>query len=264
MPYLFDKFTDSLTLHRFSIIRLLKRKLHIQLEREVLSNADKIIAIHTLKDFYVKNLKHLSEIVYTEHPLLIPIEYNKFISSQQIKIAYIGGFYKKYVEPNYLLNLLSKCKIEAVCEFYTIGNCHGIINKFSKKFPTRIVNYGSVDKGTATQKIIENDILLSVAEKSGSQLSSKIFDYISSGKPIVHFYKNDLDVNFKILQNYPLAMCIKEDTNLFQQNLEKFEEFCINNHKKSVSWNVVVDLFSDALPIRTSQLISNIVSDIIR
>lgn len=260
LPYLFDKFTDSQTLHRFAFNRLIKRKAHIQLEKEVLSNAKKIIAMHTLRGFYGQYIPGINQILYTEHPLIIPTYVNNSLPSAHIKLAYIGGFYKNYVEPYYLLKLLSNATIDAVCDFYTIGNCKGVLEKFSKKFPSRIINKGSVDKETATRKITENHILISVAERSGSQLSSKIFDYISNGKPIIHFYKSDEDVNCKVLQNYPLALCIKEDEKQLHQNIKIFEDFCTKNYEKYVSLNRVVELYSDALPDYTADLIKRIVN----
>ncbi len=261
LPYLFDKFTDSQTLHRFAFNRLIKRKVHIRLEKKVLSNAKKVIAMHTLRGFYGQCIPGINQILYTEHPLIIPIVANVSLSSAQIKLAYIGGFYKNYVEPDYLLKLFSNSTIDARCEFYTIGNCKGVLEKFSKEFPSRIINKGSVDKETAAKKIAENHILISVAERSGSQLSSKIFDYISNGKPIIHFYKSDEDVNCKVLQNYPLALCIKEDEKQLHQNKKTFEDFCTKNYEKNVSWDKVVELYSDALPEYTADLIKRIVID---
>lgn len=261
LPYLFDKFTDSQTLHRFAFNRLIKRKVHIQLEKKILSNANNIIAMHTLRDFYSQYIMDINQIFYTEHPLIIPILSNISLTSEQIKLAYIGGFYKNYVEPNYLLKLLSNSRIDARCEFYTIGNCNGILEKFSKEFPSKIINKGSVDKETAIKKIAEYHILISVAERSGSQLSSKIFDYISNGKPIIHFYKSDEDVNCKLLQNYPLALCIKEDEKQLHQNIKIFEDFCTKNYGIYVSWDKVVELYSDAMPEFTAHLIKRIVID---
>ena len=44
-------------------------------------------------------------------------------------------------------------------------------------------------------------------------MSSKIFDYMSFGKPIIHFYFNDNDVNVPWLKHYNNAFCIKISNN---------------------------------------------------
>jgi hypothetical protein len=41
-------------------------------------------------------------------------------------------------------------------------------------------------------------------------MSSKIFEYISCGKPIVHFYTANNDAKLKILKEYPLALCLSK------------------------------------------------------
>lgn len=46
------------------------------------------------------------------------------------------------------------------------------------------------------------DALISIAEISGKQMSSKFFDYMSFKKPIIHIYYDEKDVNLKYLSLY--------------------------------------------------------------
>ena len=259
LPFLFDFFTESKTLHRFSINRLVKWKAHIRLEKEVFSKAARVIAIYTLREFYNKRIPEIRQMVYIEHPLIIPRDAASLSYSKCIRLAYIGGLNKKYVEADYLLKLISRSNIKARVEFYTFGNGIGIIDKFAKKDPLRIINKGRVEKETAENKIAENDILISLSERNGIQLSSKIYDYISYGKPIINFYCNDDDANCQVLEKYPLALCLKEDNKLLSQNAKAFEEFCLENSGKSVAWDRVAELYPDALPENTKKLIEEIV-----
>ena len=257
IPYLFDKFTDSKTLHRLRLNWIIKRKAHINLENDVLNNADKIIAMNTLKRFYINECSKLNQIIFLEHPLLVQNNNENTSSLSSIKLTYIGGFYKNYVEPDYLLRLFYKSKIDARLELYIIGNRSQIINKYVKLDNRRIFNYGSVDKETAMLKLAENSILVSVAEKSGLQLSSKIFDYISTGKPIIHFYNSENDVNKTILERYPIALCIKEEKQLLSQNINEFEEFCLNNSGKIISWDIIREIYPEAIPEYTVSIIES-------
>lgn len=262
LPYLFDKFTDSKTLHRCALNRIIKRKTHILYEKEILEQADKVLAMHTLEKFYKSECPSLKNIVYLEHPLLISNDYKGNKNSAYIKIAYVGSFIKKYVEPDYLLRTFYLSKIKGQLSFYIMGNCSRIINKYVELDPERISNFGKVDKETATIKIMENDILISVAEKSGQQLSSKIFDYISMGKPIVHFYCFDDDVNKKILERYPMVLFIKEDKNLLLQNIVAFEKFCNEYSDKTVSWDIISRIYPEAMPVFTASLIESFLGEV--
>jgi len=259
IPYLFDQFTNSQTLHRLVINKILKRKKHIEFENKILVNSNFILAMHSLKKYYTKELPQISNIIYVEHPLVKQIDNYVHTFSDTINISYIGGFYKNYVEPEYLLKLFKNTKINAKLNLYIIGNCNDVINKFINKYPNKIINHGSVDKNMTNKKLKESDILINVAEKKGIQMSSKIFEYISHGKPIVHFYIFDHDVNLKILKNYPLSLCLKQNQSTLEYNIKKFEWFCTENRNKKVSSEEVLKLFPDAIPEYTADLIEKLV-----
>lgn len=66
------------------------------------------------------------------------------------------------------------------------------------------------------------------------QISSKIFEYMSMGKPILHIYYSDTDVNLSYLKRYPLALCLKADDKLISENSRLFDEWC----RSDVIWNL--------------------------
>jgi len=55
---------------------------------------------------------------------------------------------------------------------------------------------------------VNSDNLIAVGNNDCNQVPSKIFEYMSFGKPIVYFYSDD-DVNVKILKKYPIALCLR-------------------------------------------------------
>lgn len=57
------------------------------------------------------------------------------------------------------------------------------------------------------------DCFISIAERKGKQISSKIFEYMSYGKPIIHIYFSDEDRNVQYLKSYPNAFCLKVNEN---------------------------------------------------
>ena len=258
IPYLFDQFAESKTLHRLEFNRKIKMRKHIELERKLLHYSDHIFAMHSLEDHINNYIPEIKKISYVEHPLIIKAETRKILENDELKISYIGGLYKKYVSPDYLLKLFSEIDIkEAKLNFYVIGNNIKNVNRYCKIIPNKIINHGRVDKRTANEQIENSNILISIAEKSGIQMSSKIFEYMSYGKPIIHFYKNDKDVNKKILREYPLSLCIKEDEVLFNENLNKFKEFCMNNKYKRIDFDDVKKIYPDAVPTFTANQINS-------
>lgn len=261
VPFLFDQFADNSNLHRVKLNRLLKRPKHIMLEREIIVHSDRILAMHSLKQHFEKEFGEFNKtIYYVEHPLITHPTIKTTEASKNIKISYIGGLYKNYVTPNYLLELFSNVDDNNLfLNFYIIGNLNRIVDTFCEAFPQKIANHGSLPKEEADKAAANSDILISIAEKDGIQMSSKIFEYISLGKPIIHFYSVDNDVNLKILHKYPLCLCLKQDKNKLKENIKLFVEFCKRHKDSSVEFDNIKEAFSDALPEYTANLIMELV-----
>jgi hypothetical protein len=261
IPFLFDKFTDNSNLHRIKINKIIKRSRHILLEKEVLLHSDKVLAMHSLRHHFESELSEFNnKITYVEHPLIIKPVITSDRVSNGIQLSYIGGLYKNYVTPNYLLELFSRVNEDnMILNFFIIGNCNRIVERYCKIKPQKIINHGSVAKEEANKAAANSNILISIAEKDGVQMSSKIFEYISLGKPIVHFYSVDNDVNIKILNHYPYCLCLKQDSDRLDENLKKFVTFCNKYKDTFVEFDTIKEVYSDALPKNTANLIIELV-----
>lgn len=264
IPYLFDQFVDNDNLHRLKLNKVLKRKKHIKLEHEMFQKTEAILAMKSLNTYFKNDLSDISNLYYVEHPLLVKQKFNdvKYVD-QKVKVSYIGSLLKGYVTPDYLLELYKKTNMrKTILNFYIIGNCFETVNQYSRLFPNNIINHGSVNKETANQEISNSDILISIAEKKGIQMSSKIFDYISYRKPIIHLYTVEDDVNLKILSKYPNVLCLRQEENLLNENARAFDEFCENNYNIKISFEEVAEIFKDATPEYTVDLIKKILRGI--
>lgn len=260
VPYLFDQFVDSDTLHRTKFNRMIKRKRNLRLEEEELSKSYKVLAMHSLKKHFSQDLPEIMNVKYLEHPLLLKFVDIKGIKSIGIKMSYIGGLYKNYVMPDYLLQLYENSNLnDSTLNFYIIGNCFDIVNRYADTLPERIINHGSVDKETANLMLVQSDILISIAENKGIQISSKIFEYMSSGKPVIHLYTVDNDVNLKVLNKYPLSLCLKQDLDILDKNVGLFDEFCRRHSNCRIPFEEVEKIYYDATPKYTADLIMDLI-----
>ena len=94
----------------------------------------------------------------------------------------------------------------------------------------------------------DSDILISIANKINNQVPSKIFDYLSFGKPIIHLYHDDSDPYLNLLKEYPLALCVKMDKDKIQDNALKIQKFCKSNSGKIISFDEVQKRYYYATP----------------
>jgi hypothetical protein len=267
IPYLFDNFIKSKKLHRTNWNKKIKHKSHVKLLRKIFSNSNHIIAMNSLEFTFVQHFSTLQDkITYVEHPLLIKLKGTchkpgKSIDSP-IKLTYAGSFLKGYVDPNYFFKLFFHKNFKNFKNFeinlYSRGNCGDLVNNFILNNPVNSTNHGSVNFEKAQKAICDADFLINVAETSGKQMSSKIFTYMSAGKPIIHFYSYEDDINKLILDKYPLVVCIKQDLSKLMENVLIVEDFIINNNNKFISFELVRDIYPDALPRFTSDIIEKL------
>lgn len=260
VPYLFDQFAENDLLHRLNICKVLKRSAHIRLERGALLQSHTVLAIHSLQPHFSKEHSTITNILYVEHPLIVKGANSRSLDRDEIVIAYVGSLNHNYVVPHYLLQIFERSDLEcARLHFYIRGNCFDVIEKYCNRLPTRAVNHGSVDKIRANKAKLESNILINIGERRGRQVSSKIFEYMSIGKPIVHFYSVDSDINLKILARYPLALCLKQDVGILATNVVLFENFCRRHYNSYVPFEIVEKLFAEAVPKTTANTIENLI-----
>jgi hypothetical protein len=88
------------------------------------------------------------------------------------------------------------------------------------------------NRGSATRKtmMFVQEIataLMCIGRADTCFVSSKIFDYISTGRPIIHFYSRDDDPNLPYLKKYPAALLL-DTRNEANENADRVAAFLAN------------------------------------
>ncbi|MBD5355783.1 MAG: glycosyltransferase family 4 protein [Bacteroides sp.] len=257
-PVIFDNYVDNPSLHRLRINMRLKRRGNIRLVDSLLSQCNKCFIIHSQRDFFEKNIPGLlPQIDFIEHPLLIPPI--KEIKSDG-NLLYSGSFLKGYVKSTELIKLLKIIlpEITAKIIFCVMGNDVKNVEQFASENPSNVENRGQVPFQDAQEYIHRAGILFSVSEIAGIQISSKVFNYMTTGKPIIQFYYDDNDVNIELLKKYPLKYCFKlrMDGKYSREELNELVEF-INAHRyTSIDFAKVIEMYPEASPLILAKQLS--------
>lgn len=243
IPYIFDNLAINDSYNRLKLNRVLKQKKHTRLIKGVVADSHKSMIIHSQRPFFEKNLFDLTQKVnFCEHPLLI-----KPTSKQSHSniVFYAGAFLKGYVPSADLAKIIKEIlpKTQNKYEFCIMGNDTEPIETLSNSYPGRIINNGRVPYSVVEDKLSSAGFLLSVAEVNGVQMSSKIFSYISNGKPIIHFYYKQDDINKKILERYPSACLI----DILHPDIDLLIRFLSSSHQV-LDFETVAEIFYDASP----------------
>ena len=156
-------------------------------------------------------------------------------------IGYFGAFTKSVREPNnYIISIANSLNDEIKHEWY--------INKESKKYFTSIKNISShqfldiLPREVALEVMVSKmHVLLSIGNFNKYQMPSKIVEYISLGKPVLHFAEiaddplynfNDLFDNLKIINSKTTK---NELENYFKNIRENRLELNIENFNNNFS-----------------------------
>ena len=261
IPYLFDQFVDNENLHRFKFNKDLKKKGHIELENNAIKKADAILILKQLKNYYLEQHKnHMEKVYVVEHPLLRKPNTSSDSFQNKMLFIYAGSFYKTIRNPEYMLNLFNNAldNLDGTLSLYSFGNCNEIINKYTSK-NKRIINYGKVPTEKVYEELYKNNFLVAVGNNDNKQVPSKIFEYLSYGKPIIYFYSNSQDINLDVLKKYNLAFCIDQRNSCIESNLSELIRFCKDNVNEQLIFEEVAEIFKDATPEYTVDIIESII-----
>ena len=269
IPYLFDNFVDSQSLHVLKLARRLKRARHIELERRMLLEANAILSMRPLRQhletFFSKHL--LTKVSYLEHPLLFPVDRQKRRPHDgKVLLCYTGSLVRKVRQADYLLYLLKTIQpsISVRADFFVMGNDTRKVRTVKLPSGVEVVNHGYVTKSEADAAVRDADILINIGETQGKQVSSKIFEYMATGKPIIHLSYTKNDAVFDILEKYPLALCLIQDKTCLARNAQTLTRFIEQHRSSEISYDEVQSIYPDACPEMTARVFRKNIHSYIR
>lgn len=254
VPFLFDQYADAVGIYKSEIQKKAKFKWCLREEAEVFDAADSIL--HITWDEHIKNHFHAIEkkFIKVEHPfpyvqpwITMQEKDIGIHSGVRIPTMVYAGSLTSYVSPEDVLRMYSVTDkgLPDLC-FYSAGPETVSVDRYSKT-DKRVSLHSWVGQEELPEVLSNADICLSIAEKRGLQISSKIFQYIRLGKPILHIYYNSQDVNIPYLQRYPLALCVQVDSLKKKSAVDVVADWLMDIRKMSISQKEIDALYPDLL-----------------
>ncbi len=249
IPVLYDMFAESQRLHRFQWNKKLKMRANLKLEEEMLKQSDLVLHMPSWTKHFEMCWPELKEKRQEiEHPLIVRPERTKLEGYDQdkINIAYTGVVDSVIRNPQFALNFISgEMFSDIVFHFYSLGSAQGFIEKAAKS-RKNIVSHGQVPSSAARQVMNTADILLSIGNNDNTQMPSKIFEYMSTGKPILHFAQIPDDKTALTLKRYPLAHIIFQDSENTECQRREVYRFIIVNRKRKIGFDDIRTCFEES------------------
>ena len=212
--------------------RLLSKKFcherNLKLESWGYQHCDCIINLQVQQAFYDNDPnynKYKDKMLYTDIPLFKNRTSSTISSAHIIRgmMIYAGSLVKDFRNPSYALKLISMMPEEYQAIFYCSGDCNDMVSAYADQYDTIIMG-GYIQHDLLEEKMEEAEVLINFGNYKLNMIPSKIFEYFSFEKKIIHFYKDDNDTCIPYLKKYPYSLLIDERDTL-EYNLKKLLGF---------------------------------------
>lgn len=238
-----------------SLIEKLWKRKSILWEEQIYKNCDKIIHMKSHYNHFSQN--NFSQFNSKTHYLDIPSFKVDVLPNKKNNICqmvYAGAFYPVLRNPFPMIDILKKLSkiVDIEVHIYTGNNMKNEIVKSVKNYEMFHVNdYVSQEE---LRKIYTNsDILLDLGNMDSDYLPSKPFQYMGTGKPIIHFKQDESDVTIKYFKKYKNALIVSLKNE--NQGLKEITEFINNMKNKNILYTreELENLFYENTPKYTAE-----------
>ena len=227
-------------------------------ERKLFKNSDRIIIMECHKEFYFSNVFKVfhEKMKLANFPLLSRPSYNidRKPCRNFKRMVYAGTLYISLRNPSFLCDILllagKQIKMESI--FMGSGDCDSIMAEYSNKSEGSIQYIGMQPHDNVVNYLSDADILLSIGNKDSPMAPSKIYEYMSTGKPIIHTYKWDKDPCIEPLEKYGNALLINENEDI---QIDEVVNFI--NDRQIITFDQIASLFHTAMPEYTAKIIES-------
>ena len=222
-------------------------------EGKVAKQADLLVSLYPIKAFHeehgdiplaVAKRAYLGIPSITRPKELPESPYQSFIKEGKINMLYSGTIFKKeYV--SYLIELLNQTEIAADINllFFTRSLGEDDFQVLRKEFKGTIQSVGWVKLAELLALYPHVDFFMSFPG-SPTAISSKVYEYMSYGKPILLLTEDNNDVNVSTFAKYPL--CRAFDVRVSSsQNVSVVNGFLSSAFGATVPFEEVENLFMD-------------------
>lgn len=230
-----------------------KKRIH-QMENEVGNVADMIISTVAMKAYYDTH-EDTSEAKrrYLDIPSVIPPEdevetsHLELLDKDHINIVF-SGYIDSHRDINPILDVLNNYnqakKLNVV--FFSKGVTYKDETYWRDNFKGNITFHGYIPLPELHTIYRHADFLLNISSINPNLIPSKIFEYMSFGKPIISAFQTDGDAAKRYLEKYPEA-CVIDLKMDMQHKVDATSGFLELDHE-AVSFNEVARIYSDNTP----------------
>ncbi|HCC36063.1 MAG TPA: hypothetical protein DEQ02_10755 [Ruminococcaceae bacterium] len=246
VPYMLDALSAS-GVPRFMSEQATVKK-GLAWEHRLFSNADRIVIMESMTGHYERfaaNEAYYERLITLGIPLLLRpfengAESSPILLPGKINLVYTGSIPYNIRKPEYFLEIFSLLKIPD-CVLTIIGYCTNpkVLrqSKDRSKNPIRI--FDPVSHSEILDVLANADIFVNIGNNTPHMIPSKIFEYMSYGKPIISTCPIPDEPCIPYLRQYPLALLLSEDFSQTERDARAADLFISGSLGKTTEFDAL-------------------------
>lgn len=237
-------------------------------EEQLIEQTDKIITTPLIFDDLKNTVfkSYTNKIILMEFPNIVIDNERRYPikkGSRKIQCIYTGRIYKNARNPKFAINIFSKLTDDV--EFKLVGVDSNSIEQYmnSDSIGNNIKFVGVVSYDKTREYVEQADYLVNIGNIMLNQVPSKLFEYISTGKPIINLCVHRNCPSLEYLKKYPYVLNLFEEDSLDQQ-AEQLRDFLQKNIGKTVSLDYVKHAYRECTAQYCAELMKKTVFSILK
>ena len=229
-------------------------------EIKIMDSVNIAIIMECHRNHYLREVfkKYHNKMRFANFPLLKDAGLNVIKKSNRSykKLVYAGTLYKDLRNPSYLCEVLNQVLplVSSRALFLGGGDCDNILKSYENKSSGLIKFLGMQPYSIALGHIYDSDILLSIGNSESPMAPSKIYEYMSTGKPIIHTYSWEGDPCIEPLRRYGNCLLLNEHEPINAELIKSFIDSCV-----ILSYDQVKSCFNSSTPEFTADLLDDLI-----
>lgn len=260
-PYFLDSLSGGYGPRMFSKEWIIKRGL--KWEKRLLTTADKIILMKSSEEHHKKhsiNREYYKKMVFLDLPLFMPDKYEEETNSSngEIKeLLFIGTILVQVRSPQKFFEVFRLINGDNYrLTIVGTNNCPELIDK-AIKADRRITVLPFVTHERAKELMSSADFLVNFGNNDVSMTPSKIFEYMSTGRPIISTVPVENEPGTHYLKKYPMYCMLNEYCESTEEMAENLRAFLESPKENRAEVNYLMDDFYLNTPKAFAECINN-------
>lgn len=225
----------------------------LAIEMELYRSAAKVFTTKIILDEMLKrfSMESLGNVEVMEFPGVSvreeQTEIEKRVNSK-ITCVFAGRVYAGVRNPTFAIEIFRH--LPNYIEFKLVGVTESELKKqFAiESLPENVECCGLLSVEEADKAIMSADVLINIGNIMKNQVPSKLFSYISTGKPIINICENPDCPSKGYLEKYPLALSIDINDGELDNNIVEVENFIRANCSKTCNLLEISKIYRTCTP----------------